>query len=157
MTQPCWKPNLVAGTLRCLGGGESKYSMEGSHKLLPLKMLSGISSPDLLLDLHNSSLAKTCEKFCWLLAVFLGRDVPQAVSQGVPSLSHHTQQGKATAVAHGSTASKAQLWEGVPVKVPSSCGTSLITLLLSRGVFTLSGFVCFPWAPLGKRLAAAYY
>lgn len=36
------QPNLVAGTLRHSGGGESKYSMEGSHKLLTSKVWAAV-------------------------------------------------------------------------------------------------------------------
>lgn len=43
VTQPTGdRPNLVAGTLRRPGGGESKYSMEASHKLLTSKMWTAI-------------------------------------------------------------------------------------------------------------------
>lgn len=156
MTQPCWKPNLAAGTLRCLGGGESKYLIEGSHWRCWL--LSGISSPDLFLDLHNSSLAKTCEKF-WVIADCFSRE--RCATGCLPRCSFSKPSHP--------TGQRPLLWpmEALPARLSSveeslwrflsSCGTSLIALLLSHGVFTLSGFVCFPWAPLGKRLAAAYY
>lgn len=38
-----------------------------------------------------------------------------------------------------------------------SRGTSLAVAVLFHVAFTLSGFVCFPWAPFGKPLASAYY
>lgn len=124
---------------------DSKHSKGMSHEPLTSQMLdvaglpSVISSPALLLDLQDFSPSKTWltlsfwGKFWpWLLAIFPGRG------------THRPGPGTFILQAAGSLR-----------RFHSGCGTSLIATVLSHVVFTLSGFVCFPWAPFGKPLASA--
>lgn len=98
VTQPAgdW-PNLVAGTLRHSGGGESKYSIGlsqtahikdvGCCQAFPARISSWAC--------RTSPWQSPMKSSGWLLAIFLGRHVPQAIYQGVHSLSNHSQESKA--------------------------------------------------------------
>lgn len=106
-------------------------------------LLSGISSPDLFLDLQNSSLAKTCEKF-WLIAGHFSR---KTCTTGRPprcSLSKQSHPTEQSLLLWLMEVLPPRLSSGVPVKVFSPA----VAPALSR--------LCFPMSYLPSQVSSVF-